>query len=118
MRVNWPSLHPLSPDPSVDLHWSARAIELARKADYHTSPNPMVGAVVLDGEGHLAGEGYHRRAGERHAEEEALAEAGERARGGTLYVNLEPCTHQHRVLSCAQALLDAGVTRVVVSMVD
>jgi diaminohydroxyphosphoribosylaminopyrimidine deaminase / 5-amino-6-(5-phosphoribosylamino)uracil reductase len=119
MQVNWPGLQqPPNLDPSVDLHWSARAIELARKADYRTSPNPMVGAVVLDSEGQLAGEGYHRRAGEQHAEEEALAEAGERARGGTLYVNLEPCSHEHRALSCAQAVIDAGLRRVVISIPD
>src|SRR6266849_6055563 len=102
----------------VDLHWSARALELARKADFRTSPNPMVGAVVLDSLGHLAGEGYHKAKGQPHAEEEALREAGERARGGTVYVNLEPCTHVHRELSCANALIQAGVQRVVVSMTD
>jgi diaminohydroxyphosphoribosylaminopyrimidine deaminase/5-amino-6-(5-phosphoribosylamino)uracil reductase len=78
----------------------------------------MVGAVVLDAEGHVAGEGYHRKAGDRHAEEEALAAAGGRARNGTLYVNLEPCAHEHRTPSCAEAVIDAGVGRVVVSMTD
>jgi diaminohydroxyphosphoribosylaminopyrimidine deaminase/5-amino-6-(5-phosphoribosylamino)uracil reductase len=78
----------------------------------------MVGAVVLDAEGHLAGEGFHRLKGERHAEEEALSAAGDRARGGTLYVNLEPCAHQHRAPSCAQAAVDAGVHRAVISMFD
>src|SRR4029077_4736414 len=73
-------LHPLG--SSADLHWSARALELAAKADFRTSPNPMVGAVVLDSEGLVAGEGYHRGPGSPHAEEEALASAGERARGG------------------------------------
>jgi len=102
----------------VDLHWSARALELARTADFRTSPNPMVGAVVLDSLGHLAGEGYHKAKGQPHAEEEALREAGDRARGGTVYVNLEPCTHVHRELSCANALIQAGVRRVVVSMTD
>ena len=102
----------------VDLHWSARALELARDADFRTSPNPMVGAVVLDSLGHLAGEGYHKAKGQPHAEEEALREAGDRARGGTVYVNLEPCTHLHRELSCASALIQAGVRRVVVSMTD
>lgn len=102
----------------MDLHWAARAIELARQADYRTSPNPMVGAVVLDPEGHVAGEGYHREAGQPHAEEEALAAAGDRSRAGTLYVNLEPCAHLHRDPSCAQLVIDAGVQRVVVSMTD
>jgi diaminohydroxyphosphoribosylaminopyrimidine deaminase/5-amino-6-(5-phosphoribosylamino)uracil reductase len=78
----------------------------------------MVGAVVLDAEGHVAGEGYHREAGQPHAEEEALAAAGDRARQGTLYVNLEPCSHEHRTPSCAQLVIDAGVRRVVVSMTD
>jgi len=78
----------------------------------------MVGAVILDAEGHVAGEGYHREAGQPHAEEEALSAAGDRSRNGTLYVNLEPCAHEHRSPSCAQAVIDAGVQRVVVSMTD
>jgi diaminohydroxyphosphoribosylaminopyrimidine deaminase/5-amino-6-(5-phosphoribosylamino)uracil reductase len=78
----------------------------------------MVGAVVLDTDGQLAGEGFHRQAGQPHAEEEALAAAGERARGGTLYVNLEPCAHGHRAPSCAEAVIDAGLARVVISMAD
>src|SRR5690349_18183661 len=103
-------LRPLEGDEqrATDLHWSARAIELAAKADYRTSPNPMVGAVVLDRDGQLAGQGYHHAKGEPHAEEIALAEAGQRARGGTLYVNLEPCTHSHRTPPCAEAVIDAG----------
>ena len=78
----------------------------------------MVGAVVLDRKGQLAGEGYHRAAGEPHAEQEALAQAGERARGGTLYVNLEPCTHAHRNPCCADAVIESGVRRAVISMTD
>jgi diaminohydroxyphosphoribosylaminopyrimidine deaminase/5-amino-6-(5-phosphoribosylamino)uracil reductase len=78
----------------------------------------MVGAVVVDSAGLLAGEGFHRKAGEPHAEEEALAAAGERAMNGTLYVNLEPCSHAHRIPSCVQAVIDAGVARVVISMSD
>ena len=113
-----PELNPTDNDQSVDLHWAARALELARQADYRTSPNPMVGAVVVDAGGLLAGEGFHRQAGQPHAEEEALAAAGERAMNGTLYVNLEPCAHAHRTPSCAQAVIDAGLTRVVVSMRD
>lgn len=113
-----PALRPLDDSDSVDLHWSARALELARLADYRTSPNPMVGAVILDREGYVAGEGYHRAKGHQHAEQEALAAAGERARGGTLYVNLEPCTHTHRRPSCADAVIQAGVRRVVISMID
>jgi diaminohydroxyphosphoribosylaminopyrimidine deaminase / 5-amino-6-(5-phosphoribosylamino)uracil reductase len=105
-------------DRPTDLLWSARAIELARLADYRTSPNPMVGAVVLDPHGRVAGEGYHHRQGEPHAEQEALEASGDGARGGTVYVNLEPCSHEHRRPACAQALIDAGVRRVVVSMAD
>lgn len=99
-----------------DKRWMAHALELARLADYRTSPNPMVGAVVLDANGELAGEGYHRRKGEPHAEEEALAAAGVRARGGTIYTTLEPCTHTHRTPSCADAIVAAGITRAVVAM--
>jgi diaminohydroxyphosphoribosylaminopyrimidine deaminase / 5-amino-6-(5-phosphoribosylamino)uracil reductase len=78
----------------------------------------MVGAVVLDSAGLMVGEGFHHKAGERHAEEEALEAAGERAMDGTLYVNLEPCAHAHRTSPCAQAVIDAGIKRVVVSMTD
>src|SRR5256885_701373 len=110
--------HPPGSDRSTDLHWSARALELAAQADFRTSPNPMVGAVVLDREGHLAGEGFHKGPGQPHAEQEALAEAGERANGGTLYVNLEPCTHAHRTPSCADAVIESGIYRTVISMSD
>jgi diaminohydroxyphosphoribosylaminopyrimidine deaminase/5-amino-6-(5-phosphoribosylamino)uracil reductase len=78
----------------------------------------MVGAVVLDSAGNLAAEGYHRQAGQPHAEQEALAAAGDQARGGTLYVNLEPCTHSHRTPSCVEAVVMAGIARVVISMSD
>jgi diaminohydroxyphosphoribosylaminopyrimidine deaminase/5-amino-6-(5-phosphoribosylamino)uracil reductase len=113
-----PALNQTETDQSTDLYWAARAIELALQADYRTSPNPMVGAVILDTDGQVAGEGFHRQAGQPHAEEEALAAAGDRARGGTLYVNLEPCSHSHRSPSCAQAIVDAGLARVVISMTD
>ena len=102
----------------ADLHWSARALELAAKADHRTSPNPMVGAVVLDKDGHVAGQGYHKAKGRPHAEQEALDQAGDRAKGGTLYVNLEPCTHEHREPCCADAIIESGIYRVVVSMPD
>src|SRR5207247_10827330 len=96
----------------------ARAIELARTADYRTSPNPMVGAVVLDSAGKVAGEGFHAAKGSPHAEELALAAAGAKAGGGTIYVNLEPCTHAHRSTPCADAIVSAGIKRVVVAMND
>src|SRR6202158_6081309 len=78
----------------------------------------MVAAVVLDADGRVAGEGYHQEAGQPHAEEVALAAAGDQSRNGTLYVNLEPCAHEHRSPSCAQLAIDAGLRRVVVAMTD
>jgi diaminohydroxyphosphoribosylaminopyrimidine deaminase / 5-amino-6-(5-phosphoribosylamino)uracil reductase len=96
----------------------ARALELARAADYRTSPNPMVGAVVVDVAGEAVGEGYHERAGGPHAEAVALAAAGARAHGATVYVTLEPCSHHGRTPPCADALVAAGVRRVVVAMED
>lgn len=110
--------HSLEDARATDLHWSARALELAQRADFRTSPNPMVGAVVLDKDGQLAGEGFHLGPGTPHAEEAALAQAGDRARGSTIYVNLEPCIHGHRNPSCVDAVIAAGVYRVVVSMQD
>ena len=95
-----------------------RALQLAALADHATSPNPMVGAVVLDRGGRWAGQGYHRRAGEPHAEVLALAEAGPRAEGGTLYVSLEPCAHHGRTPPCTDAILAAGIRRVVAAIED
>src|SRR5262245_58410549 len=94
-----------------------RALELAARARGLTSPNPMVGAVVVR-EGVAIGEGFHRRAGGDHAEAEALAKAGAPARGATLYVTLEPCNHAGRTPPCAPAVLASGVTRVVVATAD
>ena len=105
-------------DQPTDTRWAARALALARLADYRTSPNPMVGAVVVDARGELAGEGYHHGVGLDHAEEIALAAAGARARGGTIYVNLEPCPHAHRKPCCADAIIAAGIARAVISMED
>jgi len=95
-----------------------RALQLAALGAGRTSPNPLVGAVVLDAAGQLVGEGYHARAGEHHAEVGALAQAGERARGGTLVVTLEPCCHHGRTPPCSQAVIAAGIRRVVVAMAD
>jgi diaminohydroxyphosphoribosylaminopyrimidine deaminase / 5-amino-6-(5-phosphoribosylamino)uracil reductase len=94
-----------------------RCLELARCALGRTSPNPMVGAVVVK-DGEIVGEGFHPRAGEPHAEVFALKEAGDRARGATIYVSLEPCNHYGRTPPCSEALIKAGVSRVVVGMVD
>ncbi|MCP9786402.1 bifunctional diaminohydroxyphosphoribosylaminopyrimidine deaminase/5-amino-6-(5-phosphoribosylamino)uracil reductase RibD [Cyanobium sp. N5-Cardenillas] len=98
--------------------WMARALQLAALAEGCTSPNPRVGAVVLDADGTLVGEGFHARAGGPHAEVGALAQAGERARGGTLVVTLEPCCHHGRTPPCSEAVLAAGIARVVLAMAD
>ena len=98
--------------------WMRRALELAALADGYTSPNPLVGAVVLDPSGTLVGEGFHARAGEPHAEVGALAQAGDAARGGTIIVTLEPCCHHGRTPPCTDALIKAGIARVVVALTD
>ena len=95
----------------------ARALELARRALYTTDPNPRVGCVLAD-DGLIIAEGFHARAGDPHAERNALATAGEHARGATAYVTLEPCSHTGRTGPCADALIDAGVARVVAAMED
>ncbi|ACX53061.1 riboflavin biosynthesis protein RibD [Ammonifex degensii KC4] len=100
-----------------DEFFMRRALELALKARGRTSPNPMVGAVLVK-EGRVIAEGYHRRAGMPHAEIEALRAAGEEARGATLYVNLEPCCHVGRTGPCTEAIIAAGIKRVVVAMED
>ncbi|MDP9433545.1 MAG: bifunctional diaminohydroxyphosphoribosylaminopyrimidine deaminase/5-amino-6-(5-phosphoribosylamino)uracil reductase RibD [Actinomycetota bacterium] len=96
----------------------ARAIDLARLGLGRTSPNPIVGAVILDADGAVAGEGFHAGPGGPHAEVEALWRAGERARRGTAVVTLEPCAHTGRTPPCTEALLTAGVTRVVYAVAD
>jgi diaminohydroxyphosphoribosylaminopyrimidine deaminase/5-amino-6-(5-phosphoribosylamino)uracil reductase len=96
----------------------ARALQLAALAQGRTSPNPLVGAVVLDADAQLVGEGFHARAGGPHAEVGALAQAAERARGGTLIVTLEPCCHHGRTPPCSEAVLAAGIARVVLAMAD
>jgi diaminohydroxyphosphoribosylaminopyrimidine deaminase/5-amino-6-(5-phosphoribosylamino)uracil reductase len=93
------------------------ALDLARQAMGRTSPNPMVGAVVVK-EGQVVGTGYHVKAGAPHAEVLALNEAGEKARGATLYVNLEPCCHHGRTGPCTEAVIKAGIGRVVAAMTD
>jgi diaminohydroxyphosphoribosylaminopyrimidine deaminase/5-amino-6-(5-phosphoribosylamino)uracil reductase len=95
-----------------------RALNLAALGEGRTSPNPLVGALVLDAAGQLVGEGFHARAGDPHAEVGALAQAGARARGGTLIVTLEPCCHHGRTPPCTEAVIAAGISRVVVAMAD
>lgn len=108
----------LSPEQAVlDAHYMARALELARKGRYSTHPNPRVGCVIVR-DGQVVGEGWHVRAGEPHAEVHALRAAGELARGATAYVTLEPCSHHGRTPPCADALVNAGVARVVAAMQD
>lgn len=95
-----------------------RAIELARRGAGLVSPNPLVGAVVVSSSGEVVGEGFHERAGESHAEVRAIEAAGDRARGGTLYCTLEPCAHFGRTPPCTDAIVAAGIGRVVVAMRD
>ncbi|MGN9839484.1 bifunctional diaminohydroxyphosphoribosylaminopyrimidine deaminase/5-amino-6-(5-phosphoribosylamino)uracil reductase RibD [Nonomuraea sp. H19] len=104
--------------PERDAAHMARAVDLAGRGRGTTSPNPVVGCVVLDAAGGVAGEGFHVYAGGPHAEVVALRQAGERARGGTAYVTLEPCDHTGRTGPCSRALLDAGIARVVVAVAD
>src|SRR5262245_29779984 len=106
----------MSIDPDLDLSLMRLALEEARKAV--PSPNPPVGAVVAGPDGEVVGQAFHARAGEDHAEVLALAHAGEAARGGTLYVTLEPCNHQGRTPPCVDTVLTSGVVRVVVGCLD
>lgn len=101
----------------LDQRSMARALELARKGVYSTHPNPRVGCVIVAA-GQIVGEGWHARAGEPHAEVHALRQAGAKARGATAYVTLEPCSHHGRTPPCAEALMQAGVARVVAAMQD
>ncbi len=94
-----------------------RAIELALMAKGKTSPNPMVGAVIVKG-GKIVGEGYHKKAGMPHAEINAIDAAGKGAKDGIMYINLEPCCHQGRTPPCTKALIKSGIKKVVVGMVD
>ena len=100
-----------------DQRYMARALELAARGLYTTTPNPRVGCVIVR-DGAIVGEGWHERAGEAHAEVHALRAAGDRARGATAYVTLEPCSHHGRTPPCATALIDAKVARVVAAMRD
>jgi diaminohydroxyphosphoribosylaminopyrimidine deaminase/5-amino-6-(5-phosphoribosylamino)uracil reductase len=100
-----------------DRQMMQRCLQLARQALGKTSPNPLVGAVIVR-EGKIVGEGFHPKAGQPHAEIFALREAGEKAQGATIYVNLEPCNHYGRTPPCTEALMASGVAKVVVGMVD
>ena len=100
-----------------DHRYMARALELAERGLYTTTPNPRVGCVIVQ-DGAVAGEGWHERAGSPHAEVNALAAAGAKARGATAYVSLEPCVHRGRTGPCTDALIKAGIARVVAAMRD
>ena len=102
----------------IDVAWMRRAVELAAKGLGSTHPNPVVGCVITGPDGHPVGEGFHAVAGGPHAEIEALRMAGPRARGGTAYVTLEPCNHTGRTGPCADALIQAGIARVVYAVPD
>ncbi len=114
----------VSPDRPVseEERWMSRAVELARRGLGRVSPNPVCGAVVVapgeDGRGEAAGEGFHKGFGGAHAEVAALGAAGERAKGGTLYVTLEPCRHEGKTPPCTEAVTAADVLRVVYAVTD
>ncbi len=101
----------------ADRHFMAHALRLAERGRYTTDPNPCVGCVIVR-DGEVVGEGWHRKAGEPHAERLALSAAGDGAHGATVYVTLEPCAHHGRTPPCAEALIEAAVARVVVAMRD
>src|SRR5438034_1188865 len=111
---DWARLQPMTDE---DTQYMRRALRLAARAAGRTSPNPMVGTVIVRN-GQIVGEGYHRAAGEPHAEVNALAKAGDAARGATLYTSLEPCAHHGRTPPCVDAIVTAGVSRVVAAMRD
>jgi diaminohydroxyphosphoribosylaminopyrimidine deaminase/5-amino-6-(5-phosphoribosylamino)uracil reductase len=102
---------------AIDYELMSRALRLARRGRYSAHPNPRVGCVVV-ADGAIVGEGWHRRTGEAHAEIHALEQAGRSARGATVYVTLEPCSHHGRTPPCADALVEAGVARVIAAMED
>jgi len=100
-----------------DLEMMQLALRLAKRGQYTTNPNPRVGCVIVK-DNSIVGQGWHQRAGEGHAEVRALAQAGDNASGATAYVTLEPCSHTGKTPPCADALIQAGVTRVVAAMTD
>lgn len=108
----------LNTSSESDQKYLRRAMVLAQKSFGLASPNPNVGAVLVDSSGEVAGEGFHTYEGKKHAEALALEQAGEQARGATLYINLEPCCHHGRTGPCTDALIQAGVKRVVASTPD
>ena len=102
----------------MDHQLMARALQLARRGRYTTMPNPCVGCVIVSSQGDIVGEGWHHRAGGPHAEVHSLQMAGDKAKGATAYVTLEPCSHFGRTPPCAEGLVKAGIAKVVVAMLD
>lgn len=115
--INNNSNNPSENESLHDEHYMRRAIELAALGRFTTSPNPNVGCVIVK-EGEIIGEGYHHHAGGPHAEVNALKMAGDKAKGATAYVTLEPCSHFGKTPPCADALINAGIKRVVAAMQD
>src|SRR3954452_10355209 len=107
----------MSSSPQDEL-FMREALSLARKGIALASPNPCVGAVIVSDKGEVVGRGFHTYDGLKHAEVLAIEEAGDRARGATLYLNLEPCSHQGRTGPCADAVIAAGIRRVFAGMQD
>src|SRR5437660_7802900 len=105
-------------DHSTDEQFLQRALDLARQGIGLASPNPYVGAVLVDPQGNVVGTGSYNYAGLKHAEVLAIEQAGDNACGATLYINLEPCSHQGRTPPCADAVIAAGIRHVVASMTD
>src|SRR6266705_3438555 len=103
---------------TADTVFMQRALFHAARGAGRTSPNPLVGAVVVSADGVVVGQGFHERAGEPHAEVRAIEAAGDRARGATLYCTLEPCCHQGRTGPCVARIVDAGIVRAVVATED
>src|SRR5271166_1982821 len=108
----------MSRQTTTDEQFMRQALELAREGIALASPNPCVGAVIVSRTGEVSGRGTHTYEGRKHAEILAIEEAGERARGATLYLNLEPCSHTGRTGPCADAVIKAGIKRVFAAMRD
>src|SRR5205809_5846456 len=119
MWIHEPQALPVVPSSmfDTDAQWMRHALDLAERGRGAVEPSPLVGAVVVR-DGLLVGEGWHQRYGEAHAEVHALAAAGDAARGATLYVTLEPCCHHGKTPPCTDAVLRAGIRRVVAAMSD
>ena len=107
----------MPPSADIDERFMLRALDLAKRGRALASPNPMVGAVLVR-DGQVVGEGFHRYAEKKHAETWALEQAGAAAQGSTLFVTLEPCSHQGRTPPCTGQLIEGGVSRVVAAMTD